>query len=34
MGASSLRGLGKCKAKCVLSDVKAVLPLDQVDGRL
>ena len=32
MGAADLRALGK--AKCVLYDVKAVLPADQVDGRL
>ena len=32
MGATSLRALGK--AKCVLYDVKAVLPAEQVDGRL
>ena len=32
MGAAGLRALGK--AKCVLYDVKAVLPADQVDGRL
>ena len=32
MGAAALRALGK--AKCILYDVKAVLPADQVDGRL
>ncbi len=32
MGAAGLRALGK--AKCILYDVKAVLPADQVDGRL
>ena len=32
MGAVGLRALGK--AKCILYDVKAVLPADQVDGRL
>ena len=32
MGAVGLRALGK--AKCVLYDVKAILPADQVDGRL
>ena len=32
MGAAGLRALGK--AKSVLYDVKAVLPTDQVDGRL
>ncbi len=32
MGAAALRTLGK--AKCILYDVKAVLPPDQVDGRL
>ncbi len=32
MGAAALRALGK--AKCILYDVKAVLPADQADGRL
>ena len=32
MSAAGLRALGK--AKCILYDVKAVLPADQVDGRL
>jgi UDP-N-acetyl-D-galactosamine dehydrogenase len=32
MGAAALRALGK--EKCVLYDVKAALPADQVDGRL
>ena len=32
MGAVALRALGK--AKCVLYNVKDVLPAEQVDGRL
>jgi hypothetical protein len=32
MGPAALRALGK--PKCVLYDVKAALPADQVDGRL
>ncbi|NCA87653.1 MAG: hypothetical protein EOM92_01715 [Gammaproteobacteria bacterium] len=32
MGAAAIRALGK--AKSVLYDVKALLPADQVDGRL
>ena len=32
MGAAGLRVLGK--AKCILYDVKAVLPAELVDGRL
>ena len=32
MGAAAIRALSK--AKCVLYDVKAVLPAEQVDGRL
>jgi UDP-N-acetyl-D-mannosaminuronate dehydrogenase len=32
LGPAALRALGK--AKCVVYDVKAALPADQVDGRL
>jgi UDP-N-acetyl-D-galactosamine dehydrogenase len=32
MGPAAIRALGK--AKCILYDVKAALPADQVDGRL